>query len=125
MLADADVAANIAVADLARAKAFYADTLGLKIREERPTGLLFDCAHGTYIDVYPSPSAGTARNTVASFKVDDLEATMADLRSRGVKFEEYDSPGLKTSEGVAQLGPYRVCWFKDPDGNILSIVSPS
>ena len=125
MLADAEVGATIAVVDLARAKAFYADTLGLKIGEERPTGVLFECGHGTYIDVYPSPSAGTARSTVAGFRVDDLDATMADLRGRGVRFEEYDSPGLKTVEGVAQLGPYRVCWFKDPDGNILSIVSRS
>jgi catechol 2,3-dioxygenase-like lactoylglutathione lyase family enzyme len=123
MLSNAEVGATIAVSDLSRAKLFYRDSLGLKISEERPTGILFECDRGTYIDVYPSQFAGTARSTVAGFRVDDLEATMADLRGRGVLFEQYDSPSLKTMNGVAQLGPYRVCWFKDPDGNILSIVA--
>jgi catechol 2,3-dioxygenase-like lactoylglutathione lyase family enzyme len=123
MLAESEVGATIAVADLSTAKSFYADTLGLKIREERPTGILFGCGGGTYIDIYPSQFAGSARSTVAGFQVSDLDATMSELRSRGLKFEEYDYPTLKTTRGVAQLGPYRVCWFKDPDGNILSIVS--
>jgi catechol 2,3-dioxygenase-like lactoylglutathione lyase family enzyme len=123
MLGESEVGATVAVADLARAKSFYADTLGLTIREERPTGILFECGGGTFIDVYPSQFAGTARSTVAGFRVGELDATMSDLRSRGVTFEEYDYPTLKTTDGVAQLGPYRVCWFKDPDGNILSILS--
>ncbi|MDQ6719968.1 MAG: VOC family protein [Candidatus Dormibacteraeota bacterium] len=125
MLSDAEASATIAVADVSRAKSFYRDTLGLSIGEERPTGLRFECGGGTFLIVYPSPSAGTARSTVASFQVDDLDATMADLRRRGVKFENYDSPGLKTKDGLAALGPnrVRVCWFKDPDGNILSIVA--
>ena len=125
MLSDAEASATIAVTDVSRAKSFYGNTLGLNIGEERPTGLRFECGRGTFIIVYPSPSAGTTRSTVAGFQVDDLDATMADLRSRGVKFEDYDSPGLKTNDGVAELGPHRVrvCWFKDPDGNILSIVA--
>jgi catechol 2,3-dioxygenase-like lactoylglutathione lyase family enzyme len=125
MLSDAEASAMIAVTDVSQAKSFYGNTLGLNIGEERPTGLRFECGRGTFIIVYPSPSAGTTRSTVAGFQVDDLDATMADLRSRGVKFENYDSPGLKTKDGVAELGPHRVrvSWFKDPDGNILSIVA--
>ncbi len=123
MLSNAEVGATIAVRDLSRAKSFYRDSLGLKVGEERPTGILFECGRGTFIDIYPSQFAGTARSTVAGFRVDDLDATMADLQARGVQFEQYDSPTLKTKNGVAQLGPYRVCWFKDPEGNILSIVS--
>jgi catechol 2,3-dioxygenase-like lactoylglutathione lyase family enzyme len=124
-LSDAEASATIAVADLSRSKSFYRDTLGLTIGEERPTGLRFECGHGTFIIVYPSPSAGIAQGTVAGFQVDDLDATMADLRSRGVKFENYDAPGLKTKDGVAELGAHRVrvCWFTDPDRNILSIVA--
>jgi catechol 2,3-dioxygenase-like lactoylglutathione lyase family enzyme len=124
VLSNAEVSPMIAVADVARAKSFYRDTLGFSVGEERPTGIRFECGRGTFLIVYPSPSAGTARSTVAGFQVDDLEATMADLRSRGVEFENYDSPGLKTKDGVAELGPLRVrvSWFKDPEGNILSIV---
>lgn len=127
MLSDAEVSATIAVGDVSRAKSFYGGTLGLTIGEERPTGLRFECGRGTFLIVYPSPSAGTARSTAAAFQVDDLDAIMADLRSRGVEFENYDSPGLKTRDGVAELGPHRVriCWFKDPDGNILSVVARS
>lgn len=125
MLSDAEASAFIAVRDVVRARSFYRDTLGLTIGEERPTGLRFECGRGTFIIVYPSPSAGTARSLVAGFQVDDLDATMADLRNRGVAFENYDSPGLNTRDGAAELGPQqvRVCWFKDPDGNILSIVA--
>jgi hypothetical protein len=86
-------------------------------------GILFWCGGGTYIAVYPSQFAGSARSTVAGFQVSDLDATMSELRSRGLKFEEYDYPTLKTVSGVAQVSPHRICWFKDPDGNILSIVS--
>jgi catechol 2,3-dioxygenase-like lactoylglutathione lyase family enzyme len=123
MLTDAEIAVTIAVSDLSRAREFYERTLGLKVREERPTGVMFEAGGGSLIDIYPSQFAGTARSTVAGFQVNDLDSTMADLRGRGVEFEEYQSSTLTTGDGVAQLGPYRVCWFKDPDGNILSIVS--
>ena len=125
MLSDAETSATIAVRDVSRAKSFYRDTLGLKIGEERPTGVRFECGRGTFLIVYPSQSAGSAQSTVAAFQVDDLDGTMAELRSRGLTFENYDSPALKTKDGVAELGPLRVrvCWFKDPDGNILSIVA--
>ncbi len=121
MLSNSRVAAMIAVKDLEKAKPFYTDTLGLKILKEEPEGVDFECGGGTILGLYPSSFAGTAQNTVAGWEVDDFEATIADLRSRGVTFEEYDMPGLKTENGIAKLGNFRGAWFKDPDGNILAV----
>ena len=121
MLSNSRVAAMIAVKDIEKAKPFYTDTLGLKITKEEPEGVEFECGGGTTLVLYPSSFAGTAQNTVAAWEVDDFEATIADLRSRGVTFEEYDMPGLKTENGMAKLGNFRGAWFKDPDGNILAV----
>ena len=121
MLTDAQVWPTIAVSDLDKAKAFYGDTLGLKHVEDHPGGSRFE-AGGTYIEIYPSEFAGTAKNTVAGFEVSDLEATMSSLRQKGVAFLDYDLPGMKTTNGVADLSGPRGCWFKDPDGNILGII---
>lgn len=121
MLADSKLGPAIAVSDIEVAKKFYSDTLGLKMVEESQRGVSYECA-GTRMGVYPSQFAGTAKNTVAGWEVDDLDAVMTELRSRGVTFEEYDMPGLKTENGVAQMGDNaRGAWFKDPDGNILAI----
>jgi catechol 2,3-dioxygenase-like lactoylglutathione lyase family enzyme len=120
-LSTAAAHATVAVSDLARAKSFYSDTLGLKLAEENEAGLRFETG-ATSLGVYPSQFAGTAKNTVAEFDVQDLDAAMGDLRGRGLTFEEYDFPGLKTTNGVAQLGDSHGAWFKDPDGNILALV---
>ena len=73
--------------------------------------------------LYPNQeAAGSAQHTLGSFLVEDIEATVTELRSSGVTFEEYDMPGLKTENGIAQIGPEKVAFFKDPDGNILSVV---
>jgi hypothetical protein len=72
--------------------------------------------------LYPTGSAGTAQHTLGGWVVDDLEATVADLRERGVEFEEYDLPSLKTVDGIAQLGDVeRAAWFRDSEGNILAV----
>jgi catechol 2,3-dioxygenase-like lactoylglutathione lyase family enzyme len=120
-LSNAAAHATVAVSDLARAKSFYSDTLGLKLAEENEAGIRFETG-ATSLGVYPSQFAGTAKNTVAEFDVQDLDAAMGELRGRGLKFEEYDFPGLKTANGVAQLGESHGAWFKDPDGNILALV---
>jgi catechol 2,3-dioxygenase-like lactoylglutathione lyase family enzyme len=112
---------TIAVRDKETAKAFFGQTLGLPLTEENPVSATFQVGD-TFIDIYPSQFAGTGKSTVAGFEVDDLVATMATLRERGVGFEEYDLPGLKTTDGMAQLGPNRGSWFKDPDGNIFALV---
>src|SRR5712692_9478490 len=117
MLKDASVRAAIAVSDVERAKSFYLDKLGLTFVEENPGGVTVQAGNGTFLEVYPSQFAGTAKNTVAGFEVKDIEAAMNDLRGKGIVFEDYDLPQLKTENGIAQIGPNRGAWFKDPDGN--------
>jgi catechol 2,3-dioxygenase-like lactoylglutathione lyase family enzyme len=120
MFADAPSRPTIAVRDKAKAIGFYGDVLGLRLVDENPVGATFACGEGTFLEIYPSEFAGTAKNTVAGFQVPDLEATMTELQARGVDFEEYESP--KTVHGIAQLGPNRGAWFKDPDGNTVALV---
>jgi catechol 2,3-dioxygenase-like lactoylglutathione lyase family enzyme len=112
---------TIAVSDLGRARKFYEETLGLKFMDETPGGIRFQAGNGTWVFVYPSQYAGTNQATCMAFEVDDIQATVKDLRDRGVTFEEYDFPGLKTVDGIADLGQEKGAWFKDLDGNILSI----
>jgi catechol 2,3-dioxygenase-like lactoylglutathione lyase family enzyme len=121
MLADQPIHTAIPAADMERAKRFYRETLGLVVTQDEPWGVRFDCGAGTQVYLYPTPSAGQAEHTLASWRVDDLDAEMAELRGRGVVFEEYDLPGIKTVGGVAEWGPLRGCWFKDSEGNILGV----
>jgi catechol 2,3-dioxygenase-like lactoylglutathione lyase family enzyme len=112
---------TIAVSDIERAKEFYGGTLGLKVKDERADGIRYEAGGGTSLLVYPSQFAGTARSTYMGFAVDDLEKTVEELRGRGVVFEEYDMPGLKTVNGIAEFEGMKGAWFKDPDGNILAL----
>lgn len=121
MLANSEIVATIAVTDLDAAKKFYSDTLGLELLFDAPEGARYQCGRDTHLEVYPSQFARTAQNTVATFMVDDLDAVMSGLRGKGVTFEEYDFPGMKTVNGVVDMGGSRGCWFKDPDGNILAL----
>jgi catechol 2,3-dioxygenase-like lactoylglutathione lyase family enzyme len=111
----------IPVSDRGRAIGFYSGTLGLELYEETGGDVVFAAAGGTLIGAYVSDHAGKAGHTLAAFFVDDLDATMAELRDRGIYFEEYDFPELKTVDGVADLDGERGAWFKDPDGNILGL----
>jgi catechol 2,3-dioxygenase-like lactoylglutathione lyase family enzyme len=120
MFADSPCRPTIAVRDKADAIAFFGSVLGLRLVDENQPGATFECGGGTYLEIYPSAFAGTAKSTVAGFHVSDLEATMRELRTSGIVFEDYESP--KTVEGIAQLGPNRGAWFKDPDGNIFALV---
>jgi len=122
-LRNAMVAPTLPVVDVERAKKFYRDTLGLRLAgEHAETGeLWFEAGQGSMIMLYKR-SATKADNTAAGFQVDDLDATMKELRSKGVKFEEYDFPGLKTVNGVATIDGERGAWFKDTEGNILAVV---
>ncbi|KJS60268.1 VOC family protein [Streptomyces rubellomurinus] len=121
MLGDAPVLAMIPAADLARAKAYYTDTLGLKLVEETPEDVTFESG-GIRFGMYETPSGGQAAHTLASFKVADLDGEMSALRARGITFEEYDFPGLKTENGVAVGSDgLRAAWFKDCEGNILCV----
>ena len=121
MLNDAEVYAVLPASDLGRARGFYQDTLGLEPAQERPDGLVYESKNGAKILLYETQFAGTAQNTALSWATTDLDGEMADLRSRGVVFEEYDFPGLKTENGVATYPDGRGAWFKDSEGNILSV----
>ena len=113
--------ATIAVSDLDRAKKFYEGTLGLKQVDERSDGVRYQTGGGDWILVYPSQFAGTAKSTYMTFEVDDVEMAVKELRDRGIVFEEYDFPGLKTVDGIAEIQGAKGAWFKDPDGNILAV----
>ncbi|WP_431682585.1 VOC family protein [Kitasatospora sp. KL5] len=120
MLADAPLLPVIPVADLERAKAFYRDTLGLALVDENPAEVTFECG-GTRFGMYETPYGGQASHTLASWKVSSLDAEMKALRDRGVTFEDYDLPDLKTVDGVAEAEGMRAAWFKDTEGNILCV----
>ena len=121
MLANALVCATLPTTDLERAKRFYGETLGLPEADLGVEGGVFYTAGaGTMFRVYERPPS-TAGHTVAVFLVEDLEQEMSELRNRGVSFEEYDLPGLKTVSGIYsdEQSGFRGSWLKDPDGNIL------
>jgi catechol 2,3-dioxygenase-like lactoylglutathione lyase family enzyme len=122
MLNRGHIRPTISVTKLERARRFYGDTLGLNQTGEVAEGhILYEAGDGTSLLVYERPDPPKAENTVASFNVEDLDATVEWLRDRGVVFEEYDLPGLKTVNGIAEMGNTRGAWFKDPDGNILAV----
>jgi catechol 2,3-dioxygenase-like lactoylglutathione lyase family enzyme len=122
-LSDCTVETLLAVSDLDTAKRFYEHQLGLVRGEEEETGVRYPCAEGTRVFVYLSPeNAGKSEATLAGWLVDDLDQTMDELASRGVAFEQYDQPGLKTDEqGVFDGGNFRAAWVRDPDGNTIAL----
>src|SRR6266516_5834677 len=121
MFESATAHATIAVSDLDRARKFYEETLGFKVKDDRSAGVTYEDAGGGWFLVYPSQFAGTAKSTYMSFEVSKVEEAVKELRDRGVVFEEYDMPGLKTVEGIAEIQGVKGAWFKDPDGNILAV----
>lgn len=124
LLANATVTPTVSTTDPTRSREFYGNTLGLNCTDSNTEENAFqvECGNGTSIYVYPRQDPPKAENTVASFNVNNFEEVVADLRNRGVTFEEYDFPGLKTENGVADLGGgTKAAWFKDPDGNILAV----
>lgn len=121
MLSDRRVYATIPANNLERAKRWYEEKLGLKPRTEEAMGAIYDLGEGTGFLLYPTPNAGKAPNTLATFSSKDVAADVKALRALGVVFEEYDFPGLKTKDGVATIGDRKAAWFKDIDGNILAI----
>jgi catechol 2,3-dioxygenase-like lactoylglutathione lyase family enzyme len=116
-------AATLPAKDLERTRRFYEDVLGAQAVTEDPGGIIYRSGD-SYFSLYPTEHAGTAEHTLGAFMVRDVEATVAELRGKGVTFEDYDLPGLKTVNGIADLGGIRGAWFKDPEGNILSVIEP-
>jgi catechol 2,3-dioxygenase-like lactoylglutathione lyase family enzyme len=121
MFESATALPTVAVSDIDRAKKFYGEILGFKATDDRSGGTLYETGSGTPFLVYPSQYAGTNKATYMAFEVQDLNAAVKELRERGIVFEEYDFPGLKTVDGIAEIEGERGAWFKDPDGNILSV----
>jgi catechol 2,3-dioxygenase-like lactoylglutathione lyase family enzyme len=132
MLQHSKVATRLPAQDLERARAFYAEKLGLEPIEERPGGLKYKCGNG-YFALFESTGAPSGEHTQMAWEVDDIDAVMAELRRRGVMFEDYDFPDLKTVNGIAEIsGNYassggtgeRGAWFRDSEGNLLAIGQP-
>jgi len=124
MLGKAEIAAIVPVSDVEKAVEFYGGTLGLELqirRDDLPENreAEFRAGDGTLV-VYESVAAGQSRGTVAGFRVDDLDSVVGALRGRGVAFEEYDLPDLKTENAIATIGDLRASWARDPDGNIIA-----
>jgi catechol 2,3-dioxygenase-like lactoylglutathione lyase family enzyme len=121
MLKDSRVYTTLPVTDPARARAFYAEKLGLRPTE--PDGDFYVCGEGTrfVISIMGSKPGG---HTQMGFLVDDLAAEVAQLRAKGVVFEDYDLPTLKTVGGIADRGDMKVAWFKDSEGNMIGIMQP-
>ncbi|MGH6729979.1 MAG: VOC family protein [Sphingomicrobium sp.] len=131
MLADSRVATRLPAKDLERATRFYSEKLGLEPVEQRPGGLCYRCGGG-YFALFESTGAASGDHTQMAWEVADIEATVAALRARGVVFEEYDLPGLRTVDGIAEIrGNYpskgtgeRAAWFYDSEGNLMGIGQP-
>jgi catechol 2,3-dioxygenase-like lactoylglutathione lyase family enzyme len=132
MLEKSSVAARLPAQDLERARAFYADKLGLEPSEERPGGLRYRCAHGEFA-LFQSDSVPSGSHTQMAWEVDDIEAVVGQLKAQGVVFEEYGLPGLTTVDGLAEIPDNypskggvgeRAAWFKDSEGNLLAIGQP-
>ena len=127
-LTDARVEARLPAQDLDRARRWYADKLGLEPAEERDGGLRYECASGVFC-LFASAGATEGAFTQLAFAVSDIDAQVAELRRRGVVFEEYDLPGLRTVDGIADItGNYpskgtceRGAWFRDSEGNMLGM----
>lgn len=121
MLADLRLRPSIPVSDPARAHHFYASTLGLKLLGHGGGGDMFDCNGVLLVLVQQKEAAGKGGYSLLTWLTDDIEAKVDGLRARGVIFEDYDFPGVKTVNGIATLGTDRVAWFKDSEGNLLAL----
>lgn len=124
MLGEAPVGMNIPVKNAQESKRFYEDVLAATPISVNETDIVYQTGN-TFFAIYETQQVGKAGHTLGTFVVDDLDATIEGLRDRGVAFEDYDMPGLKTVDSIAQLGENRIAWFKDPDGNILSVAEVS
>jgi predicted enzyme related to lactoylglutathione lyase len=120
MLSNAPIRAYIPASDVARARNFYEGVVGLVPKEEFSGGVIYDCG-GSEVFLYPTPNAGTSKASQAFWQVSDVEAEVTDLKSRGVKFEEYDMPGIRMKNSIATGGGAKTAWFKDTEGNILAV----
>ena len=123
MLGNTDAIATVAVRNVEAARKFYEGTLGLKpTRSEEPVVLSYKSGKASVL-VYESQFAGTNKATAVTWAVEDLEGAVRDLKAKGIRFEHYDMPGTTRKGDIHGAGKTKAAWFKDPDGNILALVS--
>lgn len=121
MLSESSVTTMLPVKDIERARAFYEGALGLRPGGFKPDGKFVYAVGGTTLALFPKPEGTKADHTAISFRVDDIAASIAALKGKGVVFEDYDFPGFKTVNHVCVLGAEKAAWFKDTEGNYLCI----
>jgi catechol 2,3-dioxygenase-like lactoylglutathione lyase family enzyme len=122
MLQKSPMYAYLPAKDVARARKFYEQKLGFRPTEEIAGGVVYEFGDRTACFLYPTPNAGTSKASQAFWQVDDVEREVADLRSRGVEFEQYDVPGMHGENGIYTGGGAKTAWFKDSEGNTLALV---
>jgi predicted enzyme related to lactoylglutathione lyase len=120
MLSTAPIRAYIPASDVQRARRFYEQKVGLIPKEEYASGVIYECG-GTEVFLYETSNAGTSKASQAFWQVSDVAAEVAELKARGVVFEEYDLPGVEMKNSIATGGGASTAWFKDTEGNILAI----
>jgi predicted enzyme related to lactoylglutathione lyase len=122
MLQDADAVAMLPASDLNRAREFYSDKLELTAEREIAGAMMYRCGNGSTFFVFLSEGAVSGTHTQINFMVADIESEVADLRAREVVFEEYEAPGYRTVDGIADIGIAKVAWFKDSEENLLGLM---
>ena len=122
MLEEHPITPGLLAKDLAAAREFYHDKLGLQIVREDENAMVFRCGGGTHLDVTKSTVGTADQQTQAAWQISDIRAEVAELRARGVRVEDYDTPGLKTEDGIADLGFAWAAWIIDPAMNTLGIL---
>ena len=122
MLQNSPLYSYIPAKDVPRARKFYEGTLGFKPKEETAGGVVYEFGAGTSCFLYPTPNAGTSRASQAFWQVEDIEQEVAELKEKGVRFENYDMPEMRVENSIFTGGGARAAWFKDSEGNILALI---
>ena len=122
MLQKSPMYSYIPAKDVKRARKFYEEKVGLKAKQEIAGGVVYEFGKGTACFLYPTPNAGTSRASQAFWQVDDIEREVAELKKRGVQFEDYDMPDMEKEGSIFTGGGAKAAWFKDSEGNILAVI---
>lgn len=122
MLDKATVYPALPAIDLQRARNFWENTVGLEPAQVVPAGVWYLVGANSSFLLFPSSGAPSGTHTQVGFRVDDIEDTVTALRNKGVEFEDYDTPGLKTVNGIAEFGPDRGAFFRDSEGNVIAVI---
>src|SRR5262245_47516392 len=122
MLQNAPMYAYIPAKDVRRARKFYEEKVGLKPKHEDQDSVVYEFRENTACFLYKTPHAGTSKASQAFWQVQDIEREVAELRGRGIEFENYDEPGMRTVNGILTARGAKAAWFKDTEGNIMALV---